>query len=84
VEWVNVVGLAFDIAGAAVLSYGLIISEDDALKLGLGPRLVGDTREENLRFPTVQDRLRQSRNATLGLVLLVIGFGLQIVAAWPA
>jgi hypothetical protein len=81
--WVNVAGLAFDIAGAIVLSYGLFISEDEALNLGLGPGLLGDTREENLRFPTVQDRLRQSRNAKRGVALLVAGFALQLVAAWP-
>jgi hypothetical protein len=39
--------------------------------------------EPALRFPTVHDRLRQSRNAKIGLVLLVVGFGLRIVAAWP-
>jgi hypothetical protein len=80
--WVNVVGLGFDIVGAAVLSLGLVLSKAKAIELGVW-RLSGDTDEENLRLPAVQDRLRQSRNAEIGLAFLVLGFGLQIVAAWP-
>jgi hypothetical protein len=44
VAWVNVIGLACDIAGTIVLSLGLILSEDEALKLGTGPGLLPDTR----------------------------------------
>jgi hypothetical protein len=44
---------------------------------------MGDTLEENLQLPGIADRLRQSCNAKIGLVFLVAGFGLQIVAAWP-
>jgi hypothetical protein len=63
-----------DIAGASVLSYGLIISKAS---------LSGDTDKENLRLPPVRDRLKQSRNAAIGLALLVGGFLCQIVGAWP-
>jgi hypothetical protein len=31
----------------------------------------------------VKDRLRQSRRAKTGLVILTVGFVLQIVANWP-
>jgi hypothetical protein len=34
VAWVNVAGLLLDLAGAAVLAWGLFIDEDEALKLG--------------------------------------------------
>jgi hypothetical protein len=43
----------------------------------------GETLEENVRLPGIADRLRQSRNAEIGLAFLVAGFLLQIVAAWP-
>ncbi len=76
----NVVGLLFDIVGAAVLSYGLIIDEDTALELG-GSYYESDNREENLRLPKVKDRLRQSRNAANGLALLIFGFILQIIGS---
>jgi hypothetical protein len=78
-EWVTVVGLVLDIIGAAVLSYGLIVRESAAIKLSLSTRGVKPDREH----PQVQDRMRQSRNAAIGLVLLVAGFTLQIIAAWP-
>jgi hypothetical protein len=81
VDWVNV-GLVCDIAGAAVLAWGLLIDEDEALELGQA-RISGDTREENLELPAVRDRLRQSRNAKWGLAFLVLGFALQIAASWP-
>jgi hypothetical protein len=82
VAWVNVLGLAFDIAGAAVLSVGLFLSKAEAIELGVS-RFAGETDEENLQLTPVKSLLRQSRNAKIGLALLVVGFGLQIVATWP-
>ena len=58
------------------------ISPDDAIALGVS-RIAGDTREQNLQLVAVKDRLRQSRNAKIGTCFLVLGFALQIVAAWP-
>lgn len=78
----NVAGLACDAIGAVFLSYGLLISKEQAVKLGVS-RVAGETLESNLQLPAVADRLRQSRNAAIGLAFLVFGFGLQIVAAWP-
>jgi hypothetical protein len=81
-QWVNIVGLASDAVGAIFLTYGLLISRERAVELGVS-RLSGETVEENLRLPAVADRLRQSRNAAIGLGFLLVGFALQIVAAWP-
>ncbi len=81
-RWFNVVGLLFDLVGATFLAWGLIITKKDAIKLGV-TRLAGDTDEENLKLPSVQDRIKQSSNAKIGLALLVIGFLLQIVGNWP-
>jgi hypothetical protein len=82
VAWVNVAGLMLDLAGAAVLAWGLFIGEDEALKLGLA-LWVGETREENLQQPAVRDRLRQSDRAKVGLFLIAAGIVLQIVANLP-
>lgn len=76
-EWVNVLGLVLDLVGAAVLSYGLFVSEKDAATLTLARTGAGRGH------PQVEDRLRQSRNAKVGLAFLAAGFVLQIVAAWP-
>jgi len=81
-QWINVIGLAFDILGAIFLSSGLIISKKDAIELGAS-RINGDTDEQNLDLPQVKDRLTQSRNSLIGLILLLLGFTLQIISNWP-
>jgi hypothetical protein len=81
VAWVNVAGLLLDLAGAAVLAWGLFIDEDEALRLGQS--YYSETREEGLQLPPVKDRLRQSDRAKLGLLLLAVGVVLQIVANSP-
>lgn len=81
-RWLVVVGLVLDIVGAICLSYGLILSKRDALELG-ATRLMADDDEKNMKLPQVVDRLKQSRNAAVGLVFLVAGFALQIVGSWP-
>lgn len=78
-QCLNVIGLLSDIIGAIILSYGLIISKKEAIKLGVS-RISGNTDEDNLELPQVKDRLKQSKNALMGLIFLIIGFILQIVA----
>jgi len=45
--------------------------------------LCGDTDEKNLKLPAVQDRIKQSRNAIIGLSLLAVGFLLQLCGNLP-
>jgi hypothetical protein len=68
-----------DLVGGVWLALGLIISEDEALKLGQAG-FSGDTRDENLQLPAVRDRLKQSRRAKVAVLFLVAGFVVQIVA----
>ena len=79
-RWLTIAGLIFDLLGAFVLSVGLMISKKTAIKLGV-TRWAGTTDEENLKLTAVKDRLKQSRNAIIGIILLSIGFILQIVAS---
>lgn len=79
--WLPLVGAAFDLAGAVFIAYGLIISKEEAIKLGVS-RVSGDTDKQNLELPQVKDRLKQSRNAKMGVVFLTIGFLVQLVAYW--
>lgn len=65
-QWLNIVGLVFGIVGSTMLSYGLFINKKDAIELGVS-RFCGDSEEENLKLPQIQDRLKQSRNAKWGL-----------------
>ena len=75
-KWLNVAGLICNLFGAGVIAGGLMASRAsiDRVMASLysGPN------------PAAQaDRQRQSRFAILGLVLLCIGFVLQIIGSWP-
>jgi hypothetical protein len=80
--WLSALGLFFDMVGAWFLTKGLIISEDEALELGLS-YWSSDKREESLKDARVQDRLKQSKNAKIGLIFLLIGFSLQLLGSLP-
>ena len=73
---------ASGLLGAVLLAAGLVMGKERAVELGV-MRLSGETVEENLALPAVQDRLRQSKRTVLGLCLIALGFVLQAVAAWP-
>jgi hypothetical protein len=81
--WVlfTVAGLAADITGAWVLAAGLIISKEHAVELGV-TRFAGESLEENLGLPAVQDRLKQSGKAKVGVMFLMLGFLLQAIGSW--
>lgn len=75
---VSIIGLTFDLAGAVLRAWGLFVSKKKALELGVS-YWCGDTDEENLKLPPVQNLLRQSCNAKIGVLLLAVGFLLQII-----
>jgi hypothetical protein len=74
-----VVGLALTGVGAWIASKSVILSEDDALKIGL-PRYASQDRLENLNMPHVQNLLSGSRSARTGLLLIVAGTALQVIS----
>ena len=73
----SIIGLLFDLLGAFCLGKGLFIRTKTALQLGQA-YYSGDSDEENLKLPPVQDRLRTRNWAVVGAVLLAFGFSLQI------
>ena len=77
-ELINTIGLLGDIIGVSLLSWGLFVSKEKAIKIHV-TRLAGDTDDEKLRLPAVADRLNQSRIAWFGVPFLVVGFLLQIL-----
>lgn len=81
-QWLNILGLTLSLAGAISLAWGLILSRKRALKIGVS-RFAEDDDEKNTRLPHVRDELRESRFALIGLILLIIGFLLQIIGSWP-
>lgn len=81
-RWATVAGLFMDFIGAAVLLSAAFVSKRKAAELAV-PRVASDDPDVNATLPQAQDRLLQSRRAKWGLALLALGFGLQILGAWP-
>ncbi len=75
------VGVLLGIGGVCWLALGLVIPADQALLVGTA-RLAGDSSEQNRRLPAVRDRVRQSRHALAGLVLLLAGALVLLAAIW--
>ncbi len=75
-KWLNVVGLIFNLVGAIVIAAGVIMSrvavDRIAAALEVGPSPAARAA-----------RQRQSSFALVGVLLLCIGFLLQIVGSWP-
>lgn len=81
-RWLDILGLVIAMSGAIVLACALVISRKQALSVGVA-RVADDEDELNVNLPHVRRKQRESRFALIGMVLLVIGFLLQIAASWP-
>lgn len=79
-KWLDILGLVVAMTGAIVLACGLIVSRREAVSIGVS-RMVEESDERNLNLPHVCHQLRQSRFALIGLILLIVGFLLQITAS---
>lgn len=77
----NLFGLLLCAAGAILLAYGLIVPDGRALEIGL-PRMAAESDKQNVYLPHVRDRMRESRLASVGIVLMTVGFLLQVVGNW--
>ena len=80
--WLNVIGVVLNLVGGWMLASILILNEETALKYGV-TKWAGGGREEKLRLPMVRLFLEQSRRTVIGMVVVSLGYVLQIVANWP-
>jgi hypothetical protein len=78
INWLNILGIIFSFIGAISLAIGLFINKKEAIRLGVS-RASGETDEEKLKLPAVQDRLKQRKYGIIGAILLFIGFILQLL-----
>jgi ABC-type Fe3+-siderophore transport system permease subunit len=81
-KWLDILGLVIAMSGAIVLGCAFVISRNEALRVGVS-RVADYDDELNVKLPHVCRLQRQSRCALVGVVLLVIGFLLQIAGSWP-
>ena len=77
-DFIQLCGIGLDIIGAVFLIRGLRLTDKEALRFAL-PRYAADTDEKNLRLPAVQKLIRDSKNATIGGCLLIVGFIMQAI-----
>jgi hypothetical protein len=73
----TVIGLVVTLLGAGLGAYGTWVSTDQAVDIGV-MRLAGETKEENLTLPAVQNLLNQSKLSMYGFLLIGGGTILQI------
>lgn len=90
--WSGVIGLGFDIAGAALVYLGVRAPLRQALLLER--QIVEETiddigapdllaKNEAFNRDRALERVRAARFAWLGLVCFIVGFALQAISAWP-
>jgi hypothetical protein len=82
-KWLTIAGLVVTLVGAGCGFYGVWVSPSEAIVRGVS-RWSGGTREEQLKLPTVQTLLTQSRFAMIGFGLIGVGTALQIVSVFLA
>ncbi len=71
-KWFSVVGLAFDIVAIILLAWELLIVS----KFTPGGR-------DQMPPPSTWQRLRQQKMTVACVLLLAVGFALQIYGTWP-
>ena len=85
-RWFTVVGLAFDMAGVVVIAIGVVAFKKQLVeqhKESGAARYGGPSDETVQKWEAFKDRLRQSKTAWWGAVLLFVGFALQVYGGWP-
>lgn len=78
----NFFGLCVNIIGALLILSGVYVTKAQAVNVGV-TRLASGKADENLRLPSVVDRLRESKRAVWGTICLLVGFVLQAIGTWP-
>ena len=78
-DFLAIIGIVFCLVGTFFLCWGLIISKEKAVELGVS-RFSSELQEKNIELPVVKDRIRQSKNAIWGLSFVFIGSVMQIAA----
>lgn len=76
-----VAGLLLDLSGAVLVAYGAYLTPEQAGQIAV-TRWAPSTKEEQATMPAAQNLLQQSRYATAGVILVAIGFGLQLAGVF--
>lgn len=84
-KWFSIIGLSLDILGTAIVLCSVIKRPREILEepISYVPLSLLFTEEGKKQIPRIKERLRQVWAAIIGLVLLLLGFLLQMVGNWP-
>ena len=75
-KWLIVLGLVTTLLGAGFGFWGVWVTEDQAIEIGVS-RLTSPDRAQELQLPAVQNLLWQSRCAMAGFAAIGLGTILQ-------
>lgn len=81
-EYFTFIGICCDIVGALIIFAGVFTNRDKAAEVAT-MRISHNNPSENVDQPAAQNLLFQSKTALVGTLLLVVGFLLQGIGAWP-
>ena len=80
--WFSVIGLALDVLAIIALAWDLVLARKGPIHSGSSH--VGEPAgDADFKSPTLMDRVRQSKITLLCVLLLVVGFMLQLYGEWP-
>ena len=72
------IGLALTVTGAVVTARAVMLTPKAAVEIGVA-RINGNTFEQDLKLPAVQNLLNQSHAASNGLYLVALGTFFQMI-----
>jgi hypothetical protein len=76
----TIIGQLLTLLGSGVGAWGMMLSPKQAVEIA-ATRWMGDTLEENVKFPGPQNLLWQSKLTALGFGVIAFGTALQIVGS---
>ena len=80
--WFSVIGLALDILAIIALAWDLVLARKGPIHSGSSH--VGEPAgDADFKAPLFMDRVRQSKITLLCVLVLVVGFLLQLYGVWP-
>ncbi len=78
-NYLNTIGLVISFIGSIFFTLNLFMSKKEIIKLGVS-RWASDKDEENVKLPQVQDRIKQRNFGIIGMILISVGFLLQLMS----
>lgn len=81
VNLINIIGLGLTAYGAFISAKSGIISEDEAIDIGLA-KYAPTSKEEQLKMPAVLALTETSKKLKSGLYIICFGTGLQIIISF--